>query len=125
MGLEIEFNVESDERKSVSLAGSLDTETAPHLQYKLDEEIDSAVQFVVMDLKDLEFLSSAGIRVIFKTKKLLDAQQGKLLLVHLQPQVRKVFDIIKVHDIMDVFNNQAELDDYLMAMQNKVLDKDS
>ena len=59
-------------------------------------------------MNKLEFLSSAGIRIIFKAKKLMDARKGKFMLVNLQPQVRKVFEIIKVLDIMDVFSNQAD-----------------
>jgi anti-anti-sigma regulatory factor len=63
--------------------------------------------------------------VIFKTKKLMDSHNGKFLLLNLQPQVRKVFDIIKALDGMNVFKSQEEMDDYLTAMQNKVLDGDA
>jgi len=125
MGLDIEIKTESDQRKIFSLAGSLDTNTAPQLEDVLEREIDSEVQVAIMDMNKLEFLSSAGIRIIFKAKKLMDARKGKFMLVNLQPQVRKVFEIIKVLDIMEVFSNQAELDDYLEVMQKKVLDQDA
>jgi len=125
MGLDIEIKIESDQRKIFSLAGSLDTNTAPQLEDVLEREIDSEVQVAIMDMNKLEFLSSAGIRIIFKAKKLMDARKGKFMLVNLQPQVRKVFEIIKVLDIMEVFSNQAELDDYLKVMQKKVLDQDA
>ena len=125
MSLDIEIKIESDQRKKFSLAGSLDTNTAPQLEDVLEREIDSEVQVAIMDMNKLEFLSSAGIRIIFKAKKLMDARKGKFMLVNLQPQVRKVFEIIKVLDIMEVFSNQAELDDYLEVMQKKVLDQDA
>ena len=125
MSLDIEIKIESDQRKIFSLAGSLDTNTAPQLEDVLEREIDSEVQVAIMDMDKLEFLSSAGIRIIFKAKKLMDARKGKFMLVNLQPQVRKVFEIIKVLDIMEVFSNQAELDDYLEVMQKKVLDQDA
>ena len=125
MGLDIEIKIESDQRKIFSLAGSLDTNTAPQLEDVLEREIDSEVQVAIMDMNKLEFLSSAGIRIIFKAKKLMDARKGKFMLVNLQPQVRKVFEIIKVLDVMEVFSNQAELDDYLEVMQKKVLDQDA
>lgn len=125
MSLDIEIKIESDQRKIFSLAGSLDTNTAPQLEDVLEREIDSEVQVAIMDMNKLEFLSSAGIRIIFKAKKLMDARKGKFMLVNLQPQVRKVFEIIKVLDIMEVFSNQAELDDYLKVMQKKVLDQDA
>jgi anti-sigma B factor antagonist len=125
MSLEIEIHAEPNEGKRISLAGSLDTDTAPQLQEKVDQEIDSTVHMVILDLKRLHFLSSAGLRVIFKTKKQMDEHHGKFMLLNLQPQVRKVFDIIKALDGMSVFKSQEEMDDYLAAMQNKVLDGDA
>ena len=122
MPLSIEIHAEPHEGKRVSLAGSLDTDTAAQLQEKIDQEINSTVHMVIMDLKRLEFLSSAGLRVIFKTKKLMESHHGKFMLLNLQPQVRKVFDIIKALDGMNVFRSQEEMDEYLTAMQNKVLD---
>lgn len=125
MSLEIEIHAEPHEGKRVSLAGSLDTDTANQLQEKIDHEIDSSVHMVIMDLKRLQFLSSAGLRVIFKTRKKMDEHHGKFMLLNLQPQVRKVFDIIKALDGMNVFKSQEEMDEYLTAMQNKVLDSDN
>lgn len=125
MSLEIEIHAEPHEGKRVSLAGSLDTDTANQLQEKIDQEIDSSVHMVIMDLKRLQFLSSAGLRVIFKTRKKMDEHHGKFILLNLQPQVRKVFDIIKALDGMNVFKSQEEMDEYLTAMQNKVLDGDA
>jgi len=125
MPLSIEIQAEPHEGKRISLAGSLDTDTASQLQDKIDHEIDSTVHMVIMDLKRLEFLSSAGLRVIFKTKKLMESHHGKFMLLNLQPQVRKVFDIIKALDGMNVFKSQEEMDEYLTAMQNKVLDGDA
>jgi anti-sigma B factor antagonist len=125
MPLSIEIHAEPHEGKRISLAGSLDTDTASQLQDKIDHEIDSTVHMVIMDLKRLEFLSSAGLRVIFKTKKLMESHHGKFMLLNLQPQVRKVFDIIKALDGMNVFKSQEEMDEYLTAMQNKVLDGDA
>ena len=95
MPLSIEIHAEPHEGKRISLAGSLDTDTASQLQDKIDHEIDSTVHMVIMDLKRLEFLSSAGLRVIFKTRKLMESHHGKFMLLNLQPQVRKVFDIIR------------------------------
>jgi anti-anti-sigma factor len=125
MPLTIEIHADPHEGKRISLAGSLDTDTAAQLQDKIDHEINSTVHMVIMDLKRLEFLSSAGLRVIFKTKKYMDSHEGKFMLLNLQPQVRKVFDIIKALDGMNVFKSEEEMDEYLTAMQKKVLDGDA
>jgi len=122
MSLEIDVTSNQASEKRISMTGSLDSNTAPQLQETIDNEIGSDVQAFVLNFKQLEFLSSAGLRVIFKAKKLMDSRNGKFLLVNLQPQIKKVFDIIKALDGMDVFKNEEEMDEYLTAMQNKVLD---
>ena len=89
MPLEITITNESNNGKRVSLAGSLDTDTAPKLQTRIDESIDSSVTTLILDMKDLEFLSSAGLGVIFMTKKVIGSHKGNVILLNLQPQVLK------------------------------------
>jgi anti-sigma B factor antagonist len=122
MSLEIDVTSNQAFEKRISMTGSLDSNTAPQLQENIDTEIDASIQTFVLDFKQLEFLSSAGLRVIFKAKKLMDGRDGNFILVNLQPQIKKVFDIMKALDGMDVFKNEDEMDEYLAAMQNKVLD---
>ena len=122
MSLEITITPEANNGKRISIAGSLDSNTSPDLQQSIDAEIDDSVTTTILDFKDLDFLSSAGLRVIFKTKKKMDNSGGKFLLVNLQPQIKKVFEIIKALDGMNVFKNQNEMDEYLTAMQDKVKD---
>ena len=122
MSLEITVTPEENNGKRISIAGSLDSNTAPQLQQSINAEINDSVSTTIIDFKDLDFLSSAGLRVIFKTKKMMDNNGGKFLLVNLQPQIKKVFEIIKALDGMNVFKDQDEMDDYLAAMQNKVKD---
>lgn len=122
MSLEIVITTEENNGKRVSIAGSLDSNTAQQLQQSVDAEIGDSVATVIFDFKELDFLSSAGLRVIFKTKKTMDNSGGKFLLVNLQPQIKKVFEIIKALDGMNVFKDQDEMDNYLAAMQNKVID---
>ena len=122
MSLEIAITPEANNGKRISIAGSLDSNTAPDLQQNIDAEINESVSTTIIDFKDLDFLSSAGLRVIFKTKKIMDNSGGKFLLVNLQPQIKKVFEIIKALDGMSVFKDQDEMDEYLTAMQDKVKD---
>ena len=119
MSLEIEIHAEPHEGKRISLAGSLDSDTASQLQEKIDQEIDSSVHMEIMDLKRLHFLSSAGLRVIFKTKKRMDEHHGRFMMLNLQPQVRKVFEIIKALPTLSVFQSWEEMDEYLEHMQQQ------
>ena len=120
MSLEITINPEANNSKRISLSGNLDSNTAPELQQRIDAEINGTVSTTIMDFKNLDFLSSAGLRVIFKTAKVMDNSGGKFLLVNLQAQIKKVFEIINALEGMNIFQNQDELDEYLTAMQNKV-----
>lgn len=122
MSLEISITPEKNNSKRISISGSLDSNTAPQLQDRVDAEINDSINATILDFSDLDFLSSAGLRVIFKTKKVMDNSGGKFLMVNMQPQIKKVFEIIKALDGMNVFKDQDEMDDYLTAMQNKVKD---
>ena len=122
MPLEITITDVPKNGKRISLAGSLDTDTAPQLEARIDESIDSSVTTLILDMKDLEFLSSAGLGVIFMTMKELKSRQGKIILINLQPQIQRVFELIKALDGMSIFKDREEMDAYLAAMQQQVLD---
>src|SRR5690349_18741133 len=98
MPLLIEFREESAIAKRFFLTGDLDTETAPQFQECIDREVGPGILAVILDLGKLEFLSSAGVQVIFKLKKLMKKQNGELLMNNLQPHIMKVFEIIKTLD---------------------------
>jgi len=122
MPLEITITDEPRNGKRISLAGSLDTDTAPQLEARINESIDPGVTTLILDMKDLEFLSSAGLGVIFMTMKELKSRQGKIIMINLQPQIQRVFELIKALDGMNIFKDREEMDAYLAAMQQKVLD---
>jgi anti-sigma B factor antagonist len=101
-------------------AGSLDSNTSPILEDHLAGlRRDGATGFV-LDLKDLTYMSSAGVRVILAAKKAMKAAGGDVSLMNLQPQIRKVFDIIQALPSLSVFESVAELDRYLASIQKKV-----
>lgn len=104
----------------ISPVGSLDSETFGILEKTVDYILGSLPTEIVFDMEGVDYISSAGLRVIFKTKKAMDKNKGKVILVHLQPAVKKVFDIVQALPSMTVFTSIQELDDYLDSMQRKV-----
>jgi len=64
-----------------------------------------------------------GIRVILKTQKALKQRNGRVVLMNLQPQVKKVFEIINVLPSLSVFASIEELDQYLDHVQRKITEK--
>ena len=72
---------------------------------------------LVLDLANLDYISSAGIRVVLKTRQALKKTHAKLRLMNLQPQIQKVFDIVNVLPPRQIFASLEEFDTYLDSMQ--------
>jgi anti-sigma B factor antagonist len=100
------------------LAGSLDSETAPQLD-KAIIGVDPGALLVVLDMKHLEFISSAGLRVIFAARKRQEARSGEVVVSNMGPGIRKVFEIVNALPSLTVFTSDAEMDDYLAAFQKR------
>ena len=101
----------------ISPEGSLDTDTYPILEEKVDLILDTSPDMLIFDLEKLDYISSMGVRVIAKAKKSLKKNEGKVVLLNLQPQIRKVFEIIKALPSEQIFESVEELDRYLDTMQ--------
>lgn len=120
MPLKIQLQEGRPLTQTVALVGRLDTETAPSLDAELDRVLATDVKVIVFDLGGLTYISSAGLGALFRAQKAMKARSGEALLVNPQPQVQKVFDIVKSVDVKAIFRNADELDDYLDEMQNRV-----
>lgn len=121
MSLEISIQPPASGSQRVSLRGRLDTHTYEDLDEKLEPLLTRHLQSLVLDLAGLEYISSAGIRSIFKARKALAGHGGKVLVVNPQAQIQKVFDVVKAVPMNEIFSSTAEADAYLDAMQRKVL----
>ena len=102
---------------TVKLIGSLDTATAPDLERQLAPVLTGPTKDLVFDLADLQFISSAGLRVFAATRKPLKERGGQASFINLQPQIQEVFEIIKALPGVAIFKDVAEFDQYLAAMQ--------
>ena len=101
-------------------SGSLNSNTFQIFEEKLDTILHDAPTLLVFDLDELDYLSSDGIRIILKTRDALKKNNGKITFMNLQPQIKKVFDIINALPSMQIFASIEELDEYLDVMQKKV-----
>ena len=117
IALDIDIQQKGANAYRVSLNGSPDTITSPDLEAQLDQAFSGHVAMAVFDMEHLTFISSAGLRVIFKTLKKLKASDGRVGVSKMSPSVRKVFEIVKALPDMNVFANDEEMDAYLAAMQ--------
>ena len=124
MSLSIEIAPAGNGYQRVALAGRLDTHTYAEFDERLAPVLDSPVRSLVLDLAGLNYISSAGVRSIFKARKALFERGGKVVVVNPQPQIQKVFDVVKAVPLNEIFNTVAEADAYLDAMQKKVIGGD-
>lgn len=102
---------------SVSPIGTLDANTHTILEKTVDAVLKQMPDVIIFDLEFLDYINSMGVRVLLKTKKALEKDGGKIMFMRLQPQIRKVFDIINALPTLQVFTSMKEMDDYLDAMQ--------
>lgn len=85
---------------TLKLDGRLDTLTAPDLESALADGLDS-VDRLIFDFSSLEYISSAGLRVLLKLHKAMRAKRG-MQIRHVNDVVREVFDITGFADILDI-----------------------
>ena len=85
----------------LKLGGHLNTNTAAALEEAL-EPVFERTNKVVLDFADLEYLSSAGLRVLVATQKRVTAAEGALRIVNASDDIREVFDITGLIDVFDV-----------------------
>ena len=101
------------------LTGSLDTDTYPELENSVNPLIsDPGVKVIVLNLQGLSYISSMGLGVVIKLKKAVEEKNGIFLMTNLQPQIKKVFEVVKALPGMTIFANIEEADRYLDKIQS-------
>jgi anti-anti-sigma factor len=120
--MKLTTSVAIDEANSVarvSLDGALNTDTSPAFEEELQAVVDKGYALTVLDMADLDYISSAGLRIIFKAAKQTRSAGNRLAAANRKPHIDKVFEILKALPDMAVFANEEELDDYLDEMQRQ------
>ena len=97
--LNIDKHVEGGEA-TIVLAGRLDTSTSPQLESTVRETLPG-VTSLVLDLADLEYVSSAGLRVILSAQKTM-IRQGSMKLINVGDSVMEVFEVTGFTEILDI-----------------------
>lgn len=92
----------------VAISGNLDSKTSPEAQQALEAVVAGGGRKIAVDFAALDYISSAGLRVMLGTAKQLNAKGGKLRTFGLNQTVREVFDISGFSKILAVFTNEAE-----------------
>ncbi len=124
MGLSItKTDVPRSPALTLQLQGELDTHTSTQLDQELQQITTASIKALVLDMQKLNFISSAGVGVILKAQDTLKKKNITLTLAHLQPQIKRVFEIMQLTPILNVCASQEELDEYLAKIQKRILEE--
>jgi len=85
---------------TLALEGRLDTTTAPELEKALKDSL-SGVTELTLDFDKLEYISSAGLRVLLSAQKIMN-RQGSMKLIHVGEVVQEVFEVTGFSDILTI-----------------------
>lgn len=97
--MEIKKNVNGSTLE-IELSGRLDTTTAPQLEAEIKSSVEGITE-LILNIEKLEYVSSAGLRVILSTQKIMN-KQGKLVIRNVSPSVMEVFEITGFSDILTI-----------------------
>ena len=89
-----------DKQLTLTLTGRLDTTTAPQLEAELKRSI-GGVESLVLNFANLEYLSSAGLRVLLAAQKVMN-KQGKMVIRNVNETISEVFEITGFSDILTI-----------------------
>ncbi len=92
----------------VSLQGQINSANAAGIESDVVALVDGGAKNLVLDFSALDYISSAGLRMVLVVAKRLKAEGGQLVLCGMQPHVREVFDISGFLAILNVEPGRAE-----------------
>ena len=99
----LDLTVPAESDAVVTVVGELDMLTAPALEVVLDRSIDQGARQLVVDLDDVSFIDSAGIRVILCASARLRETEGSLRLVYGSMNVRRLFEILALDKVVGTY----------------------
>ncbi len=86
------------EKLTLTISGRLDTNSSPKLEAELRQSVDG-IKELIFDFSDVEYISSAGLRVLLAAQKVMN-RQGSMKLTNVSPEVMEVFEITGFSDIL-------------------------
>lgn len=85
---------------TIALAGRLDTATAPELEKEIKDSLGGITKFT-LDLAKLEYISSAGLRVLLGAQKVMN-KQGEMIVTNVSSDIQEIFDVTGFCDILNI-----------------------
>lgn len=97
--MNIEKNIDG-KKLTVALTGRLDTTTAPELETELKQSL-SGIEELVLDFAGLEYLSSAGLRILLSAQKMMN-RQGSMVVKNVNETIMEIFEVTGFVDVLTI-----------------------
>ena len=123
MRVEIKPNKKKKGFFTVIPYGSIDSDSHDNFRQALVKLLVKTTKGILMDLSQVDYISSAGFGVLFTIQKFLQNQKAELLFCNLKPQIQKLFDVMKVLPSQNIFNSIEEADAYLLNIVKEEIKK--
>ena len=91
---------QNNQSLTIALEGRLDTTTAPQLETELKASLNGVEQLVI-DMEKLDYISSAGLRVLLSAQKQM-AKQGGMKVTHVNESIMEIFEVTGFSDILTI-----------------------
>ena len=98
--MEVKFN-KQDSTLTVAISGKIDTVTAPELDTKLQENL-SGIKNLILDFAAVDYISSAGLRVILMTNQMMEDVEGEMTIKNVNEDVRDVFEMTGFDSLLNL-----------------------
>jgi anti-anti-sigma factor len=86
----------------IAVSGRLDGKSCPELEAQLRQLVDAGRRRFALDFEQLEYISSAGLRILLSISKALAGTDGRIKIAHLQQEVREVFDLTGFSQLFEI-----------------------
>lgn len=123
MALDIKVVKRKEYAYVVELKGAVDSDSHQQLQDELTEIIDEKTKAVMLDMAGVDYISSIGIRVVVWAKKELQKRNASFAMINLQPQIKKVFDVMNILPMIEIFDDMPEADKYIEQIIREEIEK--
>lgn len=99
---------QAGEVRVLDVVGKLDTNTTPEAEIQINSLLDSGASKLLINFNKLDYISSAGLRLLLATAKRMKKEAGDLRICCLNPTVQEVFDISGFASILSVASAEQE-----------------
>jgi anti-anti-sigma factor len=93
----------------IYLAGRLDVHLSADIEKEINKIInDETSSHLLLNLRDVEYMSSSGLRIFVSTMRILKETKRKLKLCNMNNAVKKIFEVVELMDMFDIYDNEED-----------------